>query len=205
MELIAVDHPADVEVFSNEKVGPPELAEFKIHTVRQRKLPFAARDKHGREVLDQSAREDGIFMKGFDAAPRRGLTDEHFLELDLGPLPNPQKATLFLTGWLYPASTSLRLGVSHDPGVPAPRPPALEVPDEHGNWQVVRPFMGFPGGRTKTIAVDLAGVFLTSDHRLRIVTNMEFYWDAAFFSSGEKPAPSEWIMLPVGSANLHYR
>jgi hypothetical protein len=205
MELIAVDHPADVEVFSNEKVGPPELAEFKIHTVRERKMPLAARDKHGRDVFDAIAREDGVFMKGFDAAPRRGLTDEHFLELDMGPLPHSQRLTLFLTGWLYPASTSLRLGVSHDPGAPAPRPPALEVPDEHGNWQEVRPFMGFPGGRTKTIAVDLSGIFLTDDHRLRIVTNMEFYWDAAFFSTGEERAPCELTMLPVALANLHYR
>jgi len=40
MELIAVDHPAEVDIFSNEKVGPPEIAEFKIHTVRDRRLPL---------------------------------------------------------------------------------------------------------------------------------------------------------------------
>jgi hypothetical protein len=205
MELIAVDHPADVEVFSNEKVGPPELAEFKIHTVRDRRLPVTARDKHGRDVLDEIAREDGVFMKGFDGAPRRGLTDDHYLELDLGPLDHPQKLTLFLTGWLYPASTSLRVGVSNDPTAPAPRPPALEVPDAHGNWQVVRPFMGFPGGRTKTIAVDLSGIFLTSDYRLRIATNMEFYWDAAFFSFDEETSPIQLTHLSVASADLHYR
>jgi hypothetical protein len=34
---------------------------------------------------------------------------------------------------------------------------------------------------------------------------MEFYWDAAFFSAGEVPAPCELIRLPVTSANLHYR
>ncbi|MEQ9067561.1 MAG: FG-GAP-like repeat-containing protein, partial [Gimesia chilikensis] len=31
IELTAVDHPAEVEIFSNEKVGPPDLAAFKIH------------------------------------------------------------------------------------------------------------------------------------------------------------------------------
>jgi hypothetical protein len=205
MELIAVDHPADVAVFSNEKVGPPELATFKIHTVRDRRLPVAASDKHGRDVLDQIAREDGLFMKGFDAAPRRGLTDEHFLELDLGPLLHPQRVTLFLTGWLYPASTSLNVGISQDRLASAPRPPALEVPDEHGNWQVVRPFMGFPGGKTKTIAVDLSGVFLTDDYRVRIVTNLELCWDAAFFAVDEEPAPFDLVRLPVASADLHFR
>ena len=205
MELIAVDHPAEVDIFSNEKVGPPEIAEFKIHTVRERKLPMAARDKHGRDVLDSVSREDGDFMKGFDADPRRGITDDHYLELDLGPLADPRHVTLFLTGWLYPASTSLRVGISQDLASPAPRPPSLEVPDEHGHWQVARPFMGFPGGRTKTIAVDLSGLFSTGDHRLRIVTNMEFYWDAVFFTDGEEPAALRVTRLPAAAADLHYR
>ena len=205
MELIAVDHPVEVDIFSNEKVGPPELAEFKIHTVKDRRLPIAARDKHGRSVLDQIAREDGVFMKGFDAEPRRGITDEHYLELDLGALERPKKVTLFLTGWLYPASMSLRVGLSQDRQAMPPRPPALEVPDKDGSWKVVRPFMGFPGGRTKTIAVDLSDVFLSDDYRLRIVTNLEFYWDAVFFSVDEEPAPLELTRLRVASADLHYR
>lgn len=204
MELIAVDHPADVEIISNEKVGPAELAQFKIHTVRQRRFPVSGRDKHGRDVLDQVAREDGVFMKGFDDEPRRGLADEHFLELDLGALGQPKQVTLFLTGWLYPSSTSLNVGVSQDLAGPAAKPPALEVPDQHGQWQVVRPFMGFPGGKTKTIAVDLSDVFLTNEYRLRIVTNMEFFWDAAFFTVDEEPAPLELARLPVASADLHY-
>jgi len=52
VELLAIDHPADVEVFSNEKVGPPDLAPYQIHTVKQRRAPVAARDPHGRDVLD---------------------------------------------------------------------------------------------------------------------------------------------------------
>ncbi|HEY3964300.1 MAG TPA: CRTAC1 family protein [Planctomycetaceae bacterium] len=205
MELLVVDHPADVDIFSNEKVGPPDLAEFKIHTVRERRLPVAAHDKHGRDVLSIVGSEDGNFMKGFDADPQHGVTDEHYLELDLGPLENPQRITLFLTGWLYPATTSMRVGLSQDRTAPALRPPALEVPDANGQWQVVRPFMGFPGGRTKTIAVDLSDAFLTNDHRLRIATNLEFFWDAVFFTVDEDPAPLEVARLPVASADLHYR
>jgi hypothetical protein len=205
MELLVVDHPGDVEVFSNEKVGPAEIAEFKLHTVRNRRLPVAARDKHGRDVLDTVSRDDGRFMKGFDADPRHGLTDGHYLELDLGVLSDPRHVTLFLTGWLYPSSTSLNVGGSQSRSSPPARPPALEVPDEQGNWIVARPFMGFPGGKTKTIAVDLSGIFPTDDRRLRIVTNMEFYWDAAFFSDGEDPAPLDMRRLPVATADLHYR
>src|SRR5262249_29522038 len=205
MELIAIDHPADVNVFSNEKVGPPELAEFRIHTVRESKVPVAARDKHGRDVLDQVRSEDGVFMKGFDGEPRHGLVDEHYLELDLGVLDRPRQVKLFLTGWLCPASTSLNVGLSQDASLPAPRPPAIEVPDERGTWRLVPPFMGFPGGRTKTIVVDISGIFLTDDYRLRIVTNMEFCWDAVFFTVDEESAPFELTRLPVSSADLHCR
>lgn len=205
MELLVVDHPADVDIFSNEKVGPPEMAEFKIHTAREKRLPVAARDKHGRDVLSLISREDGNFVKGFDADPQHGVTDEHYLELDLGPLESPKRMTMFLTGWLFPATTSMRVGLSQDRTAEALRPPALEVPDANGQWQVVRPFMGFPGGRTKTIAIDLSDAFLTNDYRLRITTNLEFFWDAAFFTVDEEPAPLEITRLAAASADLHYR
>ena len=40
VKLIAIDHPADVDVYSNEKVGPPEIAQFAIHTApRQTSSP----------------------------------------------------------------------------------------------------------------------------------------------------------------------
>ena len=42
--------------------------------------------------------------------------------------------------------------------------------------------MGFPGGKTKTIAVDLSDLFTGSDHRLRIVSTMEIFWDTVFFT-----------------------
>lgn len=205
MTLIAIDHPADTEIYSNEKVGPAEISEFKIHTVREKRFPVAARDKHGVDVLPRLLREDRRFMKGFDSESRRGLVEEHYLELDLGKLEPPKQLTLFLTGWMYPTSTSLNLGVSSGKDGPEIRPPALWIPDADGTWREVRSFMGFPGGKTKTIAVDLSGVLPMNDSRLRIVTNMEFYWDAAFFTVDEEPVPLKSVELPVAHADLHYR
>lgn len=65
VELIAVDHPTDVEVFSNEKVGPAEISAFKLHTVRERRYPVAATDQKGRDVLSQIRHGDGQFLRGF--------------------------------------------------------------------------------------------------------------------------------------------
>lgn len=210
IELLAVDHPADVEIYSNEKVGPPALAEFKIHTVRNPQPVVAARDQAGRDVLPDVGREDGQFTQGPDQILRQGLTTEHWLELDLGKLEllriQPQAPlTLFLTGWMYPTETSISVAVSQNPNNVQARPPALWIPDAAGKWQEIRPFMGFPGGKTKTIAIDLTGVFTHDDHRLRIVTNMQFHWDHAFFSIGETPAEVSVQPLELVTADLHYR
>jgi hypothetical protein len=151
------------------------------------------------------AAEDGEFTRSYDRVLRQGLTTEHYLELDLGPIDQPGPLMLFLTGWMYPTETSISVSVSQNPANKQARPPALWVPDAHGQWQEVSPFMGFPGGKTKTIAIDLTDVFPTSDHRVRIVTNMQFHWDHAFFSVGETPAEVKVHPMELQSADLHYR
>ena len=96
---------------------------------------------------------------------------------------------------------------SQNPDGPQPRPPALHAIDANGEWREVRPFMGFPGGKTKTIAIDISDVFApgSTDHRLRIVTNMEFYWDAAFFTVNEAPVEVRQTELSLVRADLHDR
>lgn len=223
IELLAIDHPADVEIYSNEKVGPPEIADYKIHTVRNPRAVVAARDQLGRNVLPEVGAEDGEFTRSYDRVLRQGLTTEHYLELDLGPFETAAKGsttpglkptdaqapakslTLFLTGWMYPTETSISVGVSQNPQNQQARPPALWIPGTDGEWREVRPFMGFPGGKTKTIAIDLTGVFTHPDHRLRIVTNMQFHWDHAFFSVDETPVAVKSSALRLESADLHYR
>lgn len=186
-KLFAIDHPAGTDIFTNEKVGPAALAEPKIHTVYNPLKPVAARDSRGRDVRPQVQQRDERYTKTFEHRLAQGLTEEHFLELDLGDFPpaddlKAHKITLFLTGWMYPGCTSLSVQFSQNPDMPKPRPPAILVPDAQGEWQEVRPFMGFPGGKTKTIAVDLTNLFISDDHRLRIVSTMEIYWDTVFFT-----------------------
>ncbi|MGE0605884.1 MAG: FG-GAP-like repeat-containing protein [Pirellulales bacterium] len=205
VKLIAVDHPADVQVFTNEKVGPPEISQFKIHTVSQPREPAAARDKHGRDVAEVLRRVDGDFFRGYDRLKMMGYVDEHYLELDLGDLQDPQAITLFLTGWLRPTDTSLNVAISQNPDWPRRRPPAIYTPDASGEWREVRPFMGFPGGKTKTIAVDLSGLFTPGDYRLRIVTNFELYWDQAFFTVDEPKAELRLAEMRPAAADLHFR
>ncbi|WP_417386242.1 FG-GAP-like repeat-containing protein [Gimesia sp.] len=210
VELMAVDHPADVELFSNEKVGPPDLAAFKIHTVQHPQTPQAAVNHKGRDVLPEIKDADDVYAKTFDEKYRQGLTEDHALELDLNTEAIRNSKTipqikLFLTGWIYPTDTGINLALSENPSMPGPRPPSLSVPDKNGAWQTIQPFMGFPGGKTKTIVVDLTDQFLTDDYRVRIETNMEFYWDQVFFTVDETPAEFVTQPLSLESAMLQYR
>ncbi|MCA9020946.1 MAG: CRTAC1 family protein, partial [Planctomycetaceae bacterium] len=210
VELMAVDHPADVDLYSNEKVGPPDLAAFKIHTVQHSRTPQAAVNHKGRDVLPEIKHADDVFAKTFDEKYRQGLTEDHALELDLNTEAVSNSKTtprikLFLTGWIYPTDTGINLALSENHSMPGPRPPSLSVPDKNGAWQTIQPFMGFPGGKTKTIVVDLTDQFLTDDYRVRIETNMEFYWDQVFFTVDETPAEFVTQPLSLESAMLLYR
>jgi hypothetical protein len=212
VQLLAVDHPADTELYTNEKVGGPDIAAPKLHLVRQPRRPAAALDKHGRDVLAKISRRDEDYFRGFDAHITQGLVDEHYLQLDLGDIDPQRQITLFLTGWIYPTNTSINVNLSQHPELEYPRLPYVQVADGSGGWKEAQAFMGFPGGKTKTIAVELAAdAFVRGQWRLRICTSAEIYWDDVFFTVdeepivGEAPALVRQHVLKLASADLHYR
>ncbi|MBI1312088.1 hypothetical protein GC176_12410 [bacterium] len=205
VRLLAVDHPADVDVYSNEKVGPPDISQFQVHTVRSPQTPVAATDQTGRDVLPKIEKRDDVWLQCWNRRIKQGLTELHYLELDLGELQDPRQITLFLTGWIRPTDTSLNVAITQRPDLEPTSPPSISVPDANGNWISIRPHMGFPGGKTKTIAVDLSGVFPSADYRVRISTTMEIYWDHVFFTVDEQSAEVRTTQLPLRSATLDYR
>ncbi len=206
MRLTAIDHPAEVRVFTNEKVGPAQIAEHQVFAAQERLAPIAAMDSHGRNVLERIRAQDGVVVQAFDIQICQGLTEPHFVELDFGSLPTDKHALrLFLTGWMFPTDTSLNIGLDQNPERPSPEPPSLWVVDEKGDWVCAQPFMGFPGGKTKSIVIDLDGVFKSDDHRLRIGTSQQLYWDEAFVSWHAGDELIRQQTLEMASADLHYR
>jgi len=52
VRVLAVDHPADVEVYPNEYFASnPPYPEFKVVVSRHARPPEAAKDEHGHNVL----------------------------------------------------------------------------------------------------------------------------------------------------------
>jgi hypothetical protein len=156
-------------------------------------------------VAERLAAADGQVVQAFETRLQQGLTEPHYIELDLGELQNPKRVTLFLTGWIFPTDTSLNVAFAQNPEVDGPSLPSVWVPDAEGTWQKSIGYMGFPGGKTKTIAVDLSEAFLAEDYRVRIQTTAEIYWDRAFYTVDEAEVEVRRLPLALQSAALQYR
>ncbi len=205
VELLAVDHPPGVEIYSNEKVGPASIAEFRVHTVRRKRFPKRAVDSQRRDCAELLREEDGRVVQAFPATIRRGLAPTHYIDLDLGDVPADAKVVLFLTGWIFPTDASLNIAYAQDPELDGPVHPYVQMLDDDGEWRTVIEYMGFPGGKTKTIAVDLTGRWIGRARRVRIVTSAEIYWDRVFFTMNDEPAELRIERLPLIEATLKYR
>ena len=203
IRLIAVDHPSDLEVFSNDKFKSPPFPEFRLYGVKRKIYPVAARDEQGRDVLDRILRRDRTYPDGF-RRDLSGLAEEHLLELDFGPqaaLDN--RSVLILSGWVDWADGSTFLRTAQEERSLAT--PSLQVQDASGRWRTVIEDMGMPAGKPKTMAVDLTGKFLSSSRRIRILTNLCLYWDEIFLSEETGPPEALLTPVPMALADLGFR
>ena len=203
-QLIALDHPRDIEVFTNEKFKSPPFPEFRLFGARRHIHPVSAHDSSGRDVLGSLLRQDRVYASGF-AHDHGGMAEMHTLTLDFGPQAAPaNSAVLLLRGWVDWADGSTFLNASQRPGGGLVFP-YLQVKDDAGQWRTVLEDMGIPSGKPKTIAMDLSGKFLSRSREIRIVTNLCVYWDEIFLSEDASPPPVRLTRLDAQSARLRLR
>ncbi len=204
VKLIAVDHPENTDIYVNEQYTPPPFAEFKIYGVAEKLYPKSAVDHHGNSVLKALKAPDYHYAIEHSPGPYQGVVDQHAIILELGDVPNETPITLYLNGWIFPTDTSINVALSQDKTL-IPNFPSVSVKDRTGNWKKVIEMIGIPSGKNKTITIDLTGIFLSDDRRVRIETDMQIYWDAAFFTIGKQNVPMNITELNPDSADLHYR
>ena len=205
LQLVAVSHPAGVEVYPNEGLGNPTGPDFKLYATRGARTPRAAWDEHGHDVLPQLARLDRKYPDDFTLLPLRGYAAEHTLTLDLGDAGRAggSRVLLLLTGWTDYAFSSNNVAASQR-GLEM-RPPALQVKDREGKWRTVIESTGFPVGRPQTVTVDLTGKFLSESREVRVVTNMRVYWDQALVDDSGGGSPFAVERLEAAEATLRER
>ena len=180
VQLLALDHPAATEIFTNDKFKAPPFPEFRLFGATARRYPVAAHDGHGRDVRSRLIARDRRYPDGF-ARTYSGVAEPHVLDLDFGAAAPDNRAVLILNGWVDWADGSTFLAAAQeDPkGLILP---SLQVKDAAGRWTTVIDDLGIPAGKPKTIAVDLTGKFRSASREVRIVTNLCVYWDEIFLS-----------------------
>jgi hypothetical protein len=200
VQLVAVDHASDVEVFPNEGLRSGRTP-FQLIAARGARPPAGARDGHGHDVLPQISRIDRRYPNDFGLVRVRGYAAAHALEIDLGP--TVEQPVLLMTGWTDYAFSSDNVAASQSGQ--SLSPPSLQVRNRRGEWQTVIEEIGFPVGRPQTVAVSLAGRFLSPSREVRILSNMRVYWDQILVSSAaDASAPTVTRLEPI-AAGLRWR
>jgi tetratricopeptide (TPR) repeat protein len=203
VELRAVDHPAGTEVVPNEKMTPPPFEPKRLYTIGRPLTPRAL-DGAGRDVTAKIAHQDGIFLSGFKPTRYQGIVASHALSLELPEARHARRVMLYLTGWIFYTDTSINVSMAQNSRFRS-EPPVLEVPDGRGGWRVAIQNMGYPAGKTKTMAVDLSDVLDRKDPRVRIRTNLAIYWDRIAYTADDPEVPVEVRAIPMRSAVLSFR
>jgi hypothetical protein len=205
LRLLAVDHPAGTEVFTDERfvVPPVKLA---VTAVQAPQPISRAVDDNGQDVTEILRSIDGRYLDTFGRGQYQGVTRDHYVQIELpSNIPTHGPLWLIATGWLHPSDSSINIAIgqgSHE----APHPLSLEVPDNRGGWRTVHSNLGFPAGRNKTCLIDLTGLFRAgTSHKLRLRTNLEVYWDAIQWAAGAPDTALKVIPIAPSTADLHYR
>ncbi len=203
LELVAVDHPANYEIFPDEKLLPgPPYQDFRIFTAEAPRPPVSAVDGKGRDILGAIRNIDRIYPEVANTLPFKGYTETHEVVLDLGDV-SADYAVLLMHAWIDYADSSSTLA-AWQAGVEL-IPPYLQVQDAQGRWVTAIERMGFPAGLPKTMTVDLSGKFISASRKVRVVTNMKLYWDQVLVESGAPHQDFRLHRLQASSADLHYK
>ena len=203
LRLLAVDHPDDVEVNPEERfLDDPPFASGRVVASAHMRLPLSARDGEGRDVLDQLSRRDHVFASGLTTIPYDGFANLHALTLDLGVLKPEAPVRLLMAGYVnYFSATSLY--AAWQAGI-KPISPYVEAESPDGSWQRVPGEAGFPAGLERTIVVDLGGKLPAGTRRIRLMTNLQIYWDQVLIDQSED-AKDRTAEMPLASATLRFR
>jgi tetratricopeptide (TPR) repeat protein len=201
VQLLAIDHPAATEVFTNEKFKGPPYPEYRLFGVERRIYPESATDDAGRDVLPRLLARDQRYPDQFPRS-ELGVAARHTLELDFGKSAPGGRAVMLLNGWVdWPDGSTFRAAAQETKGGLVM--PYLQMQDAAGRWITVNEDMGMPSGKPKTIAVELR--FPSASRKVRIVTNLCVYWDEIFLSEGASQAQVQQHEVPLLAADLHFR
>jgi tetratricopeptide (TPR) repeat protein len=205
VRLLAIDHPSGTEVYPNERFlnQPPFASGRPIISTAARPIAGAWDDK-GRDVSELLRARDHNYVRDFTNLSFAGFSNQHVLTLDLGEWTAANSLRLLLHGFIEYFSAS-SMYAAWQAGL-APISPYVEAQLQDGSWKRVIDDMGFPAGLPRTVVVDLTGKLPPGTRRIRLITNLQIYWDQALIDNGpESPHLMRQTELPLASAHLAFR
>ncbi len=174
VSLLAVDHPADLDVYPNEYFASnPPYPPFKVIVSKNARPPAGAWDDNGHNLLPDLLAHR--YVGDFEVLPFKGFTKMHSLELDLGEPYRGGPLVMLLHGEIE-YFTATGMYAADQAGI-QPIAPYIEAQQSNGKWVRVVDDMGFPAGGPRTITADLTGKLPAGTQRIRISTNLQIYWD----------------------------
>jgi len=181
VRVLAVDHPADLDVYPNEYFASnPPYPEFKVVVSKgaDARPPAGAWDELGHNVLPDLLAHR--YFGDFALTRFQGFAQPHSLTLDLGGAYRGGPLWLLLHGEVEYFSANSMYAASQA-GVQAIAP-YVEALDSNNRWVRVVDDMGFPAGGPRTMTADLTGKLPPGTQKIRITTNLQIYWDSILVS-----------------------
>ncbi len=202
VKLVAVDHPANTDVFSTRSTWVYNLTDpGAIFTVSNNlQAPISAVNGSGVNVLPQISKLDGVYTTG-----TRWAWDN--LTLNLGNLtgaPNINLIVAATTNWpTTKAGGSNFEQYANQPGVMPSPPPYMQVKAANGSWVNVPEDREFPlpSVTDEEFVVNLTGLFPTNDFELRINTYQDIQFDYIGISTAPQQNITTYSIAP-SSADL---
>jgi tetratricopeptide (TPR) repeat protein len=199
--LLAVDHPANLDVYPNEYFASnPPYPPFKVVVSRDARPPVGAWDEHGHNVLPDLLAHR--YFGDFGLTQFAGFAKLHSLELDLGEPYRGGPLWLLMHGEVeYYSATSMYAAAQAGVESVAPYVEALNA---QGKWLRVVNDMGFPAGGPRTMTADLSGKLPLGTQRIRIWTNLQIYWNSILVSRTRQHQPLRLTPVPLSRAHLDF-
>ena len=188
VRLLAVDHPADEDVYPNEYFASnPPYPEFKVVVSYDARPPAGAWDEHGHNVLPDLLAHR--YIADFEITQFQGFAKTHSLTLDFGEPYNGGPLWLLMHGEIeYFTANSMYAAAQSKL---EPIAPYVEALSADGTWKRVVDDMGFPAGGPRTMTADLTGKLPQRTRKIRITTNLQVYWDSILVSGTPESAADE--------------
>jgi tetratricopeptide (TPR) repeat protein len=203
LRLVAVDHPSDVTVNPDERfLDDPPFASGRVIASSATRQPAAALDGEGHDALAALSHAEHTFASGFTPTSYDGFANLHALTLDLGNVDTHAPLKLLMTGYVnYFSATSLY--AAWQAGI-KPISPYVEAEMPDGSWKRILDDAGFPAGLERTLVVDLSGRLPAGAHRIRLMANLEIFWDQVLIDNHPEAA-SRSTEVPLAFATEHFR